>query len=367
MRTDTANYTDIFLNDIPLMDVRAPVEFVRGAFPSARNHPLLDNHQRELIGTEYKNKGQQAAIDLGWRLATDEVRSLCLSQWSAFIRKQPQGYLYCFRGGLRSRMTQKLLRSNNIEYPIVEGGYKAMRQFLLNELEKHCTQLPFIVVAGHTGSGKTELIQAARRYIDLEGIAKHRGSSFGRTSSSQPSQVDFENQISIDLLKLSQQTGAIAIEDESRLIGRCALPPVLQTAMKAAPRVLVEEPLETRAQRIVQNYVHEGLERFKSREKSAAESLGEELHLNLNKISKRLGGLRYKQLNEALASANQELLRTNNSDVYIPIVVSLLREYYDGSYDHLMKKSEQKVLYRGNYNEVQQWLKESNHSLQKPE
>ncbi|WP_444942946.1 tRNA 2-selenouridine(34) synthase MnmH [Microbulbifer sp. ZKSA006] len=359
MRTDTANFTKLFLEDTPLLDIRAPVEFNRGAFPLAENYPLLDNRQRELIGTRYKSDGQQAAIELGWELASEEVLAARLSAWKKFIDQFPSGYLYCFRGGLRSRMAQKLLRAEGLDYPMVTGGYKAMRSFLLAELETQCQSLAFVVVAGHTGSGKTALLNRVQRSVDLEGIAKHRGSSFGRTDSEQPSQIDFENQLSIDLLKLSQQSGPVAIEDESRLIGRCALPPTLQAAMQSAPRVLVEEPLEARAQRIVRDYISDGLKRFSGSEKLPAQSLGEELHFNLNKIRKRLGGLRYKQLDEALTSANRELQQHNNSEAYIPVVIALLRDYYDGSYDYLMKKSEHKILFRGSHAEVQQWLVDS--------
>ncbi|WP_444892111.1 tRNA 2-selenouridine(34) synthase MnmH [Microbulbifer sp. TRSA001] len=359
MRTDTANFKKLFLEDTPLLDVRAPIEFSRGAFPSADNYPLLDNHQRELIGTAYKHSGPQAAIDLGWELATEEVITARLAYWKRFINHSPNGYLYCFRGGLRSRISQKLLRAEGIDYPMIKGGYKAMRNYLLSELEKQCKSLPLVVISGYTGSGKTELINWAQRSIDLEGIAKHRGSSFGRTDSEQPSQINFENRISIDLLKLSQQPGNVAIEDESRLIGCCALPPTLQTAMKAAPRVLVEVPLEERAKRIVRDYINEGLKRFAAIEKPPVQCLGEELRFNLNKIQKRLGGQCYKQLDEALISANRELEHHGNSEAYIPVVVSLLQNYYDGSYNHLMEKSKQEILFRGTYSEVQQWLMDS--------
>jgi tRNA 2-selenouridine synthase len=356
LRKNTTNYRDLFLHDIPLMDVRAPVEFQRGAFPHAENYPLLDDQQRELIGTKYKQQGQQAAIDLGWQLATDKVVEHRLNAWSTFIHRHPQGYLYCFRGGLRSRTTQKLLRDVGIDYPLVDGGYKAMRTYLLSKLEGLSQELPLIVIAGHTGSGKTELIQGAERALDLEGIARHRGSSFGRTGCDQPSQIDFENQVGIDLLKLSQATGPVFIEDESRLIGRCALPPVLQNAMKSAPRVLVEEPLEQRARRIVQDYVCEALSRFKTADNSSAATLGEELRNNLSKIRKRLGGLRHQILDAQLMDANRELQQSGNSEAYIPLVMCLLREYYDGGYNHLMEKRDSPILFRGSFSEVKDWL-----------
>ncbi|MFA0812515.1 tRNA 2-selenouridine(34) synthase MnmH [Microbulbifer epialgicus] len=358
MRQDTANYQKLFLDDTPLMDVRAAVEFQRGAFPCSENHPLLDDRQRELVGTEYKNQGQQAAIALGWKLATQGVVEDRLFAWKTFIDKFPQGYLYCFRGGLRSRTTQKILCDEGIDYPLIEGGYKAMRNYLLNELENHSRQLSLVVIAGHTGCGKTELIQSTPRALDLEAIAQHRGSSFGRTGQEQPSQIDFENRVSIDLLKLAQAPGQVFVEDESRLIGRCALPPVLQAAMKVAPRVLVEESLENRARRIVRDYVNRALPRFGSADISAAADLGEDLRNNLSKIRKRLGGLRYQQLDTQLAEANRELEHSGNSEAYIPLVMALLREYYDGSYTYLMKKRKSEVLFCGNHCEVQDWLRD---------
>ncbi|WKD50322.1 tRNA 2-selenouridine(34) synthase MnmH [Microbulbifer spongiae] len=365
MRQNTAHYKCLFLNDVPLLDVRAPVEFSRGAFPCAENHPLLDNRQRELIGIEYSRNGQQAAIDLGWQLATREVVQAHLARWGNFVQRYPHGYLYCFRGGLRSRTTQNLLRAEGIHYPLVEGGYKAMRNYLLAELENLSKRLPIIVIAGHTGSGKTELIRNADRALDLEAIARHRGSSFGGTGHKQPVQVDFENRISIDLLKLAQNPGAVLIEDESRLIGCCALPPVLQNAMKGAPWVLVEETVEIRAKRIVRDYVQEALPHFSGTETAAAAALGEALRSSLGKLRKRLGGLRYQQLDAQLAEANCALVQSGCSKAYVPLVVALLKEYYDGQYDYLMKKRKSAPLFRGTHAEVNTWLTKSGVSLAK--
>ncbi|WP_237067509.1 tRNA 2-selenouridine(34) synthase MnmH [Microbulbifer guangxiensis] len=351
-------YRQLFLNDTPLMDVRAPVEFAKGAFPAATNLPLLDDRQRELIGTRYKHAGQEAAIELGWELATDEVRQQRISAWREFTEQHPEGCLYCFRGGLRSRTTQQLMRQAGIDYPLVEGGYKALRNFLLGALDEGCERLPLVVIAGHTGSGKTELIQRATRAIDLEGIARHRGSSFGRTGRPQPAQIDFENRIAVDMIKLEQASGRVFVEDESRLIGRCALPPNLQQAMQAAPRVVVEEPVEARARRIVRDYVNEALPRFEDGECSPAEALGESLRDSLSRLQKRLGGLRHRQLDEQLQAANAELARNGSADAYIPVVMALLTEYYDGMYDYLMAKRESAVLFRGSLDEVGEWVQQ---------
>ncbi|PCO06183.1 tRNA 2-selenouridine(34) synthase MnmH [Microbulbifer flavimaris] len=349
-------YRQLFLDDTPLMDVRAPVEFSKGAFPAATNLPLLDDRQRELVGTEYKRAGQQAAIELGWRLATDEVRSQRIAAWREFVEQNPQGCLYCFRGGLRSQTTRQLLREAGVDYPLVEGGYKGLRNYLLQALDEGAGQLPLVVISGHTGSGKTELIQSAPRAIDLEGIAHHRGSSFGGTGRPQPAQIDFENRIAVDMIKLSEAPGRVFVEDESRLVGRCALPPVLQEAMQAAPRVLVEEPVEARARRIVRDYVNEALPRFEGGEQHPAEALGKSLRESLSRLQKRLGGLRYQQLDEQLQAANRALADSGSAEAYIPVVMTLLTDYYDGMYDHLMSKRQTEVLFRGSLQDVEQWI-----------
>src|SRR5690606_26775848 len=95
-------------------------------------------------------------------------------------RAHPEGYLYCFRGGLRSQLVQQWLAQAGVEYPRVIGGYKAMRRFLLDGLDAAALECPPLLVAGLTGTGKTEVIAAVAQSLDLEGLAHHRGSSFGR-------------------------------------------------------------------------------------------------------------------------------------------------------------------------------------------
>ena len=151
LREDTADYRRLFLQDVPLMDVRAPVEFDRGAFPASINLPLLDDEQREQVGIRYKNAGQEEAIRLGLEIATPEFRARRLQAWTDFCRRYPDGYLYCFRGGLRSRTTQQWIREQGIDYPLVHGGYKAMRRFLIDELERLLPQVPLVCVSGLTG------------------------------------------------------------------------------------------------------------------------------------------------------------------------------------------------------------------------
>src|SRR3546814_43288 len=107
MRTNSDQYKEIFLNDLPLMDMRAPVEFSKGAFPCARNLPLMNDDERQQVGACYKRKGQQAALELGHSLVAGTLKTERIAAWADFARKHPDGYLYCFHGGLRSQIAQQ--------------------------------------------------------------------------------------------------------------------------------------------------------------------------------------------------------------------------------------------------------------------
>ena len=130
------------------------------------------------------------------------------------------------------------LRDEGIDYPLVLGGYKAMRRFLLEELERSLARADIILVSGKTGTGKTRVISALERSVDLEGLARHRGSTFGQLPEPQPSQIDFENALSIALLKLlaGEQT-RVFVEDEGRMVGRLYLPKTLRARMAGSPMV----------------------------------------------------------------------------------------------------------------------------------
>ncbi|UWN51475.1 tRNA 2-selenouridine synthase [Alcanivorax sp. ALC70] len=148
MADDTRDYRALFLNRAPLLDVRAPVEFAKGAFPGATNLPLLDDGERHKVGIRYKQAGQAAAIDLGNELVSGRVKRARLNAWRQWRADHPDGYLYCFRGGLRSRTTQAWLANEGIDVPLVVGGYKAMRRFLLESLDAQLARQPLWVLAG---------------------------------------------------------------------------------------------------------------------------------------------------------------------------------------------------------------------------
>ena len=117
MTPDITDYRDIFLNDRPMMDTRAPVEFAKGAFPGVINLPLMTDDERQRVGTCYKQQGQQAAIVLGHELVSGRIKAERIEQWARFAQANQQGYLYCFRGGLRSQIVQQWLKTEaGIDY-----------------------------------------------------------------------------------------------------------------------------------------------------------------------------------------------------------------------------------------------------------
>ena len=116
------HYLEIFQSGAPLLDVRAPIEYSRGSFPGAVNLPLLSDEQREKIGIAYKNEGHQAAVDLGYQLISGDLKLRRIHDWAEFCREHPDGYLYCFRGGMRSKIVQEWLLELGIDYPRVAGG-----------------------------------------------------------------------------------------------------------------------------------------------------------------------------------------------------------------------------------------------------
>lgn len=364
MRNDTDDYRYLFLNDIPLMDVRAPIEFEKGAFPTSINKPILDNEQRQLIGTRYKEQGQDSAIELGWQLATEEIQRQRVSSWKEFTDAQPEGYLYCFRGGLRSRLTQKMLKEAGIQYPLIKGGYKALRRFLIDELENNIQALDFVLLSGKTGSGKTRVLKQVTKHVDLEGLAKHRGSSFGHTLEEQPAQINFENELSIQFMK-KKHSGIqrLMLEDEGRLIGRVALPDSLQLKMKqASPMVKLDTTLEERIEIGIEDYVLDLLPKHKALhgEELAVQSYGETLLHNLTRIRKRLGNERYGELHDQFSQAIRTLQNQNSTKDFEAPIARLLTDYYDPMYEYQFSKREGKVLFQGDKQSVIDW---TNHNL----
>lgn len=352
------DYRRLFLDDVPMLDVRAPVEFAGGAFPHSSNLALLNDDERHRIGICYKEQGQQAAIELGHQLVGGKIRETRMAAWKQWAAQHPQGVLYCFRGGLRSQTVQQWLHDDGVEIPLISGGYKALRRFLLNELDKQIQQLPLVVLCGPTGSGKTRVIETLDNSIDLEGIAHHRGSAFGRRPGGQPSQIDFENALSVAMLKQSTANHRqIVLEDESRLIGRCYVPVPLQEKIRDGARVLIEESLQSRVEVTLEDYVLGPLAEYRHWfADQAEEKLGEELLASIDRIRRRLGGVRHQQLRELLLQALKEQRDNADASLHRLWIEPLLRDYYDPMYAYMLQQRSGPILFQGSREQVQQWL-----------
>ena len=362
MATDTADYRELFVQDTPLLDVRAPVEFVKGAFPGATNIPLLDDQQREIIGKRYKNAGQDEAIRLGLELATDEIRAQRLESWRSFCEANPAGFLYCFRGGLRSRTAQQWLRQQGIDYPLVQGGFKAMRRFLLDELEESARSLRLVCVSGLTGVGKTRVLRQTRHHVDLEGLANHRGSAFGGDAlDTQPAVIDWENQVSIELLKHRHAFPgrALLVEDEGRRIGRIGVPNNLYELMLKAPRAILTVDTESRIRLIGEDYILNSWPQFQRAYGLAAETEFSRYVLdNLARIQKRLGGERYQQVRSSFEAGLCNFFASGDVSRFNPGIRILLEQYYDPMYLYQIERKQPEILFEGPESEFLQWAED---------
>ena len=361
MRDNTRHYRELFLGDVKMMDVRAPVEFGKGAFPNVINLPLMNDIERQKVGTCYKQHGQQAAIELGHQLVSGAVKAERIQAWADFARAHPEGYLYCFRGGLRSQITQQWLRDEaGIDYPRVGGGYKAMRSFLLDTLEQAIGQCDFVLLGGMTGTGKTEVLVQLRNGVDLEGHANHRGSSFGKRATGQPSNIDFENRLAIDILK-KRDAGIeqFVLEDESRVVGSCALPLPLYQGMQQYPMVWLEDSFEDRVERILRDYVVDLSAEFCAVHGEEGFALfSERLLESLNKVQKRLGGERHRRMLLLMEDALAEQARSGSVDLHRSWIEGLLREYYDPMYAFQREKKGGRIEFAGERGAVLEYLRE---------
>ena len=298
---------------VPLVDVRSPGEFEKGHWPGAINIPLFDDEERAAVGTAYKQQGRTPAIHLGLELTGPKLSSL--AQQLETLRDQGNPRIYCWRGGMRSASVAWLAQQIDLQPTLLQGGYKSYRRWAQSRFEQ---AWPLRVMGGRTGTGKTDLLlaMAARgaAVVDLEGLAHHRGSSFGGLGlPEQPSTEHYENKLA-EALDQHQchKAGSIWLEAESIQVGRCRIPKALFDQMQQAPVLEIQRSLDERVDQLVQVYGHQG-------QTALADAT--------ERISRRLGPQRTKEALEAIkredwASACRATL-----------------DYYDRCYDHELARS----------------------------
>lgn len=312
---DVSEFLD---RDTPIIDVRSPGEFAQGHIPGAHSLPLFSNEERAVVGTLYKQQGRDVAMLEGLRIVgpklapiVEEARALA-----------PDGHIrvHCWRGGERSGSVAWLLdKAGFTEVITLRKGYKAFRNHVLAAFEE---PVELRVLGGYTGTGKTETLGHLRalgeQVIDLEGLAHHKGSSFGAIGEEpQPTTEHFENLLWNELRSLDRSS-PVWVEDESVLIGRVKVPQVFHDRLRSSVLYFAEMSQEERADRLVVDYG-----------KYPPEQLAEAL----KRIERRVGPQHCKTALAALAEGD---LRT---------VAIIALTYYDKTYAFgLNKRDKERVV-----------------------
>ncbi len=246
---------------------------------------------------------------------------------------------------------------NNEERAAVGTCYKQHGSQKAVELG-HQLQRPIILIGGCTGNGKTTLVRSLPEGIDLEGFAHHRGSSFGRTVEAQFAQATFENYLAVDMLKKSPYHSRWVLEDEGRAIGANGLPESLRIQMATAHLVVVDDPFERRMARLKEEYfdrmTHDFIEAYG--EEKGWQEYSDYLHHGLYAIRRRLGAQRAAELTQLLDNALAAQKISANTEVHFSWLSPLLKEYYDPMYRYQLSKKQDKIIYTGSYEEVEQWF-----------
>jgi tRNA 2-selenouridine synthase len=290
------DFRSIVLENRPLLDVRAPVEFDKGAFPHTTNIPIMTNQERHLIGIRYKNNGNEAAVALGKELIDGEPRA------------------------------QRIAKESDV-----------------------------IIIGGRTGSGKTLLLEQLSNSIDLEAIANHRVSSFGHFTTPQPSQIDFENTLAYALIQHeAKKDTTLIIEHESRNIGHVNIPKeIFEPLQKNATLIILETPISTRVNITFDEYVTEALIHYHDKfGKEGEKHWFEDVSAGLSRIQKRLGSERYLQIKKTFELSYHD----KNLEGHKAWIEILLSHYYDPMYDYQIEKSHIPILFRRSAQEIKTYL-----------
>lgn len=304
---------DSFLSewlDIPIVDVRSPIEYSKGHITGAMNIPLFSNEERAKIGAIYKQHGRLQAIQKGLEFVGPKMKNM--AEIAGSLARNHHLKVYCFRGGMRSEKMSWLFELVGISCYVLKGGFKAYRNLLIKDMAEMSN---LIVLQGATGSGKTDILSSltkkGEQVIDLEGMAHHRGSAFGHIGmEEQPTSLQFQNDVYMEIRKLDPKR-RIWVEGESLSIGKVYLPETLWESINRAPVVEISIPKEVRIKRLVRDYG----------------SFDRELLIaSTQKISRKFGHNNVKDVIDCIREGD------------LHRAASLLLDYYDKSYNFSKKK-----------------------------
>lgn len=306
--------TDFLQAPGPILDVRSPGEYAQGHLPGAISFPLFSDDERAQVGTCYKQKGRETAIELGLELVGPKMAGL-VKQAKALAPKR-QVRVHCWRGGMRSSSVGWLLETSGLEVNLLSGGYKTFRRWVRTLL---ATPRPLIVVGGMTGTGKTDILHALRdsgeQVLDLEGLANHRGSSYGALMlPPQPSTEQFENLIAQQWVEFDPHR-PVWVEAESRRVGTCRVPDEIVDQMEAANTLEIIRSEAERLDILVDVY---------------GQAAPEGLIAATERLRKRLGGLRTQKAVEHIKRGE------------LASAAAIILTYYDRTYRHdLVRRNKQ--------------------------
>jgi len=240
-----------------IIDARSPSEFALDHIPNARNWPSLDDDQRVLIGTLYKQVNTFEAKKQGAALVARNIAAH-IDAHLADVPRTWQPLVYCWRGGNRSGALATVLSAIGFHVHLITGGYKAFRAMVMAQTPERVTALRYRVIAGATGVGKTHVLHAlsaaGEQVLDLEALACHRSSVLGLIPGTpQPSQKHFETLI-WEQLRHFDPNRPVYIESESKRVGNLTVPESLIAAMRASPMVLMDMAIEERVTLLMADY-----------------------------------------------------------------------------------------------------------------
>ena len=254
------NYIDVnelnHQNFDSIIDVRSPAEFTEDHIPNSVNLPVLSDLERGEVGTLYKSLSPFEARKVGGALIAENVANHIKKSLSN-NKENWKPLIYCWRGGQRSKAFATILSEVGWCVSVVDGGYKAYRKMVYESLYEGEIKQKIYLISGNTGTAKTEILKILANkgfnIVDLEGLAKHKGSVFGSLDDVQPTQKSFES-ILFKKIKEFDLSEPLILEAESNKIGKISLPSSLWKRMQSSSRIVISAPLKARAKYLEKQY-----------------------------------------------------------------------------------------------------------------